>query len=517
MSAQRAISKAISTHDLPTTTSGTWLHAALHRALPVVRVVWLAWTLVLLSFFAYSVPLRYSEVVNSVHFQAGLQQIGFTSEFYAAYSVGLEVLFALVFCSVGAIIYLRRSTDWVSLYVSFSLVTFGVGAAPLLHVLSALTRKDPVWTMPQTFLAFLAWSLLHIFTYIFPDGRFLPRWTVWVAIGTEALLAPWFLLPVDSPFSPWTWHPALLVLLILAIGLCPAITQLYRYIVCTGKEYRQQIKWVVFGLTTAALSSVAALLPLIDPSLKPAVTGTALRVEPSTMLILYQMIGTTIFCIAAMCLPIMIAFSIFRYRLWAIDVLINRTLVYIPLTGILTGAYAASITLFQRLFVAFTGDTSDGAIVISTLILASMFTPAKNTLQSVVDARFKEAPDPTRKLKAFGNHVHSVVEVMDPKLVTSKMLDEVVSAFGAQGGGVYLGGDGYMRLEHTSEDWDGEATLTVPLKHNGKRLGLLALGPRASGVDYTKKDREALQETAGAVAELLSLQGVSGATNTETR
>jgi hypothetical protein len=296
----------------------------------------------------------------------------------------------------------------------------------------------------------------------------------------------------------------------LLIGISPALTQIYRYIVCTDRLYRQQIKWVVLGLTISVIGSVAALIPLIDPALKPAVTGTVLREAPSPLLILYQMAGTTIFCLAAMCLPIMLGFSMLRYRLWAVDVIISRTLVYVPMTGILTGAYAASITLFQRLFVTLTGDTSDGAIVISTLILASMFTPVKNTLQNVVDARFKEAPDPTRKLKAFGSQVKSVVEVIDPTMVTSCMLDEVVSAFGARGGGVYLGGDGYMKLEHSSEDWDGEATLTVPLKYEGKRLGMLALGPRHNGTEYSKKDREVLQDTAQTVAELLSLQSGAG-------
>jgi hypothetical protein len=94
--------------------------------------------------------------------------------------------------------------------------------------------------------------------------------------------------------------------------------------------------------------------------------------------------------LAAGCfLPVAAAVAVLRYHLYNIDVIINRALVYIPLTGILGGAYAAGVALFQKLFVAVTGDRSDAAIVITTLVLASMFTPIRNWLQSFVDRRFK--------------------------------------------------------------------------------------------------------------------------------
>jgi hypothetical protein len=96
--------------------------------------------------------------------------------------------------------------------------------------------------------------------------------------------------------------------------------------------------------------------------------------------------------LAAGCfLPIAAAVAILRHRLYDIDLILNRALVYIPLTGILGGLYAAGVALFQRAFVAITGDKSDGAVVITTLVLAGMFTPIKNWLQSFVDKRFKPA------------------------------------------------------------------------------------------------------------------------------
>jgi hypothetical protein len=88
-------------------------------------------------------------------------------------------------------------------------------------------------------------------------------------------------------------------------------------------------------------------------------------------------------------LPVAAAIAILRHRLYDIDLILKRAFVYLPLTGILGGLYAAGVALFQRLFQAITGDTSDAAIVIATLVLAGMFTPIRNSLQSIVDRHFK--------------------------------------------------------------------------------------------------------------------------------
>jgi hypothetical protein len=96
--------------------------------------------------------------------------------------------------------------------------------------------------------------------------------------------------------------------------------------------------------------------------------------------------------LAAGCLlPVAAAVAILHHRLYDIDLILNRALVYIPLTGILGGLYAAGVALFQRVFTAVTGDKSDAAIVMATLVLAGLFTPVRNGLQSFVDRRFKPA------------------------------------------------------------------------------------------------------------------------------
>src|SRR5438045_6240353 len=93
--------------------------------------------------------------------------------------------------------------------------------------------------------------------------------------------------------------------------------------------------------------------------------------------------------IAVTALPTAAGIAILRYRLYEIDIIINRTVVYVSLTAVLAGVYTAAVALFQRAFVAVTGQGSDIAIVMTLFVLATVFTPIKNTLQSNADRYLK--------------------------------------------------------------------------------------------------------------------------------
>ncbi len=122
--------------------------------------------------------------------------------------------------------------------------------------------------------------------------------------------------------------------------------------------------------------------------------------------------------------PAAVLIAITRYRLYEVDVLINRTLVYVPLVGIVAGLYAGCVGLLQRLFVSVTGDTSDAAGVISALVLAAFFTPMRNGLQGVVDKRLQPAvqaaPDPAWTAPEFEDAVARIVM----KTITAKKVPE---------------------------------------------------------------------------------------------
>src|SRR5205814_2504800 len=121
---------------------------------------------------------------------------------------------------------------------------------------------------------------------------------------------------------------------------------------------RQQLRWFLAAVALAALPLAVTPIPAIGGP------GTGLLAAIGLLLV-----------------PISVGIAVTRYRLYEIDHLISRTLVYVPLTALLAGLYAAVVTLLQRVFQSVTGDRSDAAIIISTLILASVFTPIRKWLE----------------------------------------------------------------------------------------------------------------------------------------
>ncbi len=259
-------------------------------------------------------------------------------------------------------------------------------------------------------------------------------------------------------------------------------------------DLREQMKWGVYaGAVSVVMNtglSILLNLPFIH-TLEPGAYN-------QNMLFLGIPADISILII-----PVAIFLAMSKYRLYEIDLVINRTLVYVPLTAILAGLYAASVTLLQRLFIASTGTKSDAAVVMSTLILAATFTPIKNKLQDIVDRRFKEPKDPLKALKAFGKQVEAVAHVLNPKHATHQLMEISMAAFQASCSAIYLTRDGEMVLEHASKDWkEGDGVLSLQLSQDGEQLGVLMLGARKDHKGYSLEDRKTLQREVDRVAEM---------------
>src|SRR5439155_21568889 len=111
----------------------------------------------------------------------------------------------------------------------------------------------------------------------------------------------------------------------------------------SGPTERQQFKWTVFAAAVViAVTASTAVLGALDPTL-------SLGYRPGDLGVLFELLSLTLFALAVLCIPFALVISILRYRLWDIDLLINRTLVYVPLTGIVAGLYAATVALFQKI------------------------------------------------------------------------------------------------------------------------------------------------------------------------
>jgi hypothetical protein len=473
---------------------GRWLSAG--------RVVWWIVTVMVLALTVASIPILYSYImtpcpVAECDYQltaAQIQQsedLGLSLQFFAIYLTTILSLVPIFYILVGFFLFQRQSDRWIALLGAFTLVLFGGITFPDTPDLIGLAF--PILRIPVSLLAYLGIIAFPFFVISFPDGRVNPRWSLYLIVGWILLTVPLFLLPSTSlNFQKWpSWAREAVWL-----GLFSSLVwvQVYRYRRLYGPVLRQQTKWVVFGLVVALGGFMAVRLVL-------AVATPAIGDNVVVILI----INTVAYVLMGM-IPLSIAIAILRYKLWDIDLLINRTLVYIPLTAILAGLYSATITMFQKIFIASTGQKSDAALVMATLVLATTFTPIRNGLQIAVDKRFKEPPDPLKEIKSLHHQVRTVVEVLDPHLLTRRMLTITTAAFHASGGAVYLEQDGQAIPIHATPGWQEEDEETrFPLEWNEHRLGWLSLGKREGGLEYSPHDRQILQTTANQVAQALAV------------
>jgi hypothetical protein len=256
-----------------------------------------------------------------------------------------------------------------------------------------------LWPAHTVILAWLMSSLLTpgaaaamiLVLFLFPDGRFAGgRWR----IGGVLALAGTGLLAVASALGPagLLWYPAVpnptavpyayerAVCALRFAGVAMTVAALLLAGGSMAVRYRQadrrqqlQLRWIVVGVAIMG----AAFVPFL-------VARYVLDVSEGASDLLMG-----IMALGACSFPLTVAVAIVREHLFEIDEIIWKTLVYVPLTGLLAGLYAASVAFFQRLFISLTGNGSDGAIVISALMLAAVFSPARSAIEGQVTRRFK--------------------------------------------------------------------------------------------------------------------------------
>jgi hypothetical protein len=216
----------------------------------------------------------------------------------------------------------------------------------------------------------------------------------------------------------------------------------------------------------------------------------------------YILLGVPLFYISLMLLPLSIAMSILRFRLWDIDLIIRRTILYVTLTAVVAGLFAAAITLGQKVFMSLTGQRSDMAAVLATLLVVAVITPLKDYMQRYIDRCLKSGPEAAHRLQVLTDRVNSRVSPVEPQQISRRLLDESVAAYNAKGGAVYWDSDGKLKMIYRTADWDGDARATAVLQstQQATRIGVIALGARRSEEEYREQDTRFLQQAASAVA-----------------
>jgi len=384
--------------------SGTWLIIA--------RVVWLVLVVPSLGLFVASLPVYYALIqracadpvtcnVAGTLTAKGLQNLpafGLSVSAYAALLTIFFIIIVAIWSGIGFLIFWRRSDEWFALLAAFFLVMFN-STYPGFPIY-ALALVYPALDVPITFLSVLGLASIVVFLVLFPNGRLVPRWMgLFLLLGIIGAVST--VLPPTSRFNsnnlPW-WLGLVTPVVYVAI----IFSQIYRYRRVSTRVERQQTKWVVFAIVTV-LTGIFVVLPIFNfffPTFNQLNT-------PSSLIF-----GLAAYPLLLLLLPVSVGIAILRYRLYDIDVLINRTLVYGTLTVLLALVYFGLVIGLESLLRAITSQNSDVAIVISTLTIAALFQPLRHGLQRAIDRRFyRRKYDAARTLAAFSATLRNEVDL----------------------------------------------------------------------------------------------------------
>ena len=371
------------------------------RFLRVAQAVWILVAVVALLLVAVSLPPFYTQsqslctggACNGIQVSPeqahALAAYGISLTSYAWYSVVVTLLSTLIWFSAGWLIFWHKSDSWIALLLALQAVTQGASTS------IAALGSFPVLQYPATWLLFLNQVLLFVLFALFPTGRFVPKWIRWLV----PVWVAYSLVDFSGTLQQVSWYPAFSFLFFLGLMGILVIAQIYRYRTVSTPVQRQQTKWIVFAIATIILVELVLTVP-----------GLTLF-QPES---LYSLIAGNITLFVLLLGPVSIYIAIMRYRLYDIDVIINRTLIYGTLTVSLTLIYVGLVIGLQSLVRLFTGQTLQSPVVIvaSTLAIAALFQPLRRRIQAIIDHRFyRRKYDAAKVVAAFGVTLRQEVDL----------------------------------------------------------------------------------------------------------
>lgn len=321
------------------------------------------------------------------------QKIGMSESLMRILYFGRSILTYGAFIVIGLIIFWRRSDDWLAWLLSLTLVSFAVEGVQNLGVFQIVVYVPYL-------IAAIGYYLLP---FVFPTGHFEPRWTRWIFVPILVLsLVPQMIITTlgekENPIASFG------ILVGGAVWFCAAIYSIiYRYARISNAIERQQTKWLMGSI----LAPILGLVPFTFTSTIYAPS------QPSPERLAFMLLVVFPTGLASyLALALGIAIAILRYRLWDIDIIIRRTLIYSILTALLALFYIGAVVILQQFLRALTGAGDDLAIIVSTWAIAALFNPLRHRVQDTIDHRFyRRKYDAQQVLERFAATARDEVEL----------------------------------------------------------------------------------------------------------
>lgn len=451
-----------------TTATGRWVWPA--------RLMWLVLTGLVLLTLSQIWPENYSVTYGEwvvTQTRPAVQTLMRYGDFVRIITV-LESLSALTALLMGFMIFWYKSNDKMGLFVSAFLIL----TSPWFLSANMETWQMPSW-MPfsSTLISLLMsanLSSLVLFFYLFPDGHFVPSWTRWPVILLLVVFGIYILgslFNIPAPFAN-IWF--LYAVFFLGSLFVAGIAQFYRYRTLTDPLQRQQMKWVVWGFGAYI---IGAALTFAGVFWGPFFWGPVLEL----------LVWTT----AKWFIPLAIGFSILRYRLWDIDLLINRTLVYGMLTAFVIGLY---VSLVGALGSFFQQEGNPLIAALATGVVALLFEPLRRRLQrSVNRLMYGEQDDPVALLNKLGTRLE---QMASPETTLVSFVETLAHSLKLPY--VAIGSE---TAGNEAEPWavyglPATDSMALPLSYQGEKVGQLWVGLRSKGETFSHREQQLLETVA---------------------
>jgi signal transduction histidine kinase len=391
---------------------------------------------------------------------------------YALYSIILCIIFALSYFVVAGVLVWRKPDDRMALFAAFALVLLATtfcGELPMLPTF---------WQTLVAHTAYLGVTCLFLFLCLFPTGRLTHWWSYCLAVvsvcywGTYALFA-------DSPLNPFDNVSLLNEIIEFVVIGSTALMQVYRYRRLSDAVLRRQTRWVVFGICSAVVLYLARqyLMGLLALYLTHQVT---------------LVVSTTLFFLSLLLIPLSIGIAILRSRLWNIDILIHRTLVYGMLSACVVGLYVLVVgglgTILQQ----------QGNVLLSLLatgLIAVLFHPLRQRLQQAVNYLvYGERNDPYQVLSRLSQRLETTLA---PDATLSTIVETVAQAFKLPYAAITLKqGEQFVPGAVYGQVRSEEELRHMALTYQGDFLGELILSSSAPDDAFSKADWRLLENLA---------------------
>ncbi|HJT57140.1 MAG TPA: GAF domain-containing sensor histidine kinase [Ktedonobacteraceae bacterium] len=392
-------------------------------------------------------------------------------------AVGISIvvrdsIFSLGYWLMAAFLFWRKSDDRVALLAAVSL-----GIFPLVFNLGFISTLPSPWWFPASVVRVLGSLCFILFYYVFPDGRFVPPWARWVFVVFVLYEVLNTFFPAAA-FNPFSRSPVLGDLIFFGQIGSFVVVQLYRYRHVSSPAQRQQTKWVVYGIS---MGWSAYLVNLILSLFFPVLTLTGPLVAVVASAVVYGFL---------LLLPLSLGLAIVRTRLWDIDILINRTLVYGILSVCIVGVYVLVVGALGTLI----GTSGDLLIsLVATGLVAVLFQPVRAWVQRGVNRLlFGQRDEPYTVITHLSQRLEGTLA---PDTVLPTIVETVAQTLKLPYVAILLKQEDTFRLAASAGELVGDP-LILSLVYQKDAIGQMRLAPRTPGEPFTPADRRLLDELA---------------------